>query len=160
MNMNMEKGWYYDEYYDDDLYLVTTDENVCSESEPESNNDSVPHEMFFEKEKNILASLEKLSTFVNSFTVCKFCNNPIPIEKDNDKAAGSAYFLKIVCQNRKCLKSKINSSVQSKCQTKMVEQNIVKQKIGYRHSAANKLISVLNVTHLFLKKLGRGTQKL
>ena len=53
MNMNMEKGWYYDEYYDDDLYLVTTDENVCSESEAELNNDSVPHEMFFEKEKNI-----------------------------------------------------------------------------------------------------------
>ena len=114
--MNMEKGLYYNEYYGDDLYLVTADENVCSESEAESNNDSLPREMFFEKETNILASLEKLSTFVNSFTVCKFCNNPIPVEKDNDKAAGSACFLKIVCQNGKCLKPKINSSVQSTCQ--------------------------------------------
>ena len=67
--------------------------------------------MFFAKEKNILVSLEKLSTFVNAFTVCKFCNKPIKVEEDNDKSVGLDCFLKIVCQNEKCLKSKINSSV-------------------------------------------------
>ena len=67
--------------------------------------------MFFAKEKNILVSLEKLSTFVNAFTVCKFCNKPIQVEEDNDKSVGLDCFLKIVCQNEKCLKSKINSSV-------------------------------------------------
>ena len=100
------------EYYDDDLDLVTTDEGSCSgESKAESHNDSVPHKMFFAKEKHILVSLEKLSTFVNAFTVCKFCNNPIQVEEDNDKSVGLACFLKIVCRNEKCLKSKINSSV-------------------------------------------------
>ena len=67
--------------------------------------------MFFAKEKHILVSLEKLSTFVNAFTVCKFCNNPIQVEEDNDKSVGLACFLKIVCRNKNCLKSKINSSV-------------------------------------------------
>ena len=67
--------------------------------------------MFFAKEKNILISLEKLSTFVNTFTVCKFCNNSIQVEEDNDKSVGLACFLKIVCQNEKCLKSNISSSV-------------------------------------------------
>ena len=71
--------------------------------EDESHNDSAPHEMFFGKEKNILVSFEKLSTFVNAFTVCKFCNNPIHAEEDNDKSAGLVCFLKIVCQNEKCL---------------------------------------------------------
>ena len=63
--------------------------------------------MLFAKEKDI----EKLSTFVNAFTVCKFCNNPIQVEEDNDKSVGSACFLNIACQNEKCCKSKINSSV-------------------------------------------------
>ena len=106
------KGRYYNEYYDDDLDLVTTDENCCSgESEAESHNISVPHERFFGKEKNILVSLEKLSTFINTFTVFKLCNNPIQVEEDNDKLVGLACFLKVVCQDEKCLKSKINSSV-------------------------------------------------
>ena len=38
------KGWYYNEYYDDDLDLVTTDESSCSgELEAESHIDSVTH---------------------------------------------------------------------------------------------------------------------
>ena len=37
----------------------------------ESHNDSVPHEMFFGKEKNSLVSLGKISTFVNAVAVCK-----------------------------------------------------------------------------------------
>ena len=87
------KGRYYSEYYDDDLDLVTTDESSCiGESEAESHNDSVPHEVFFGKEKNILISLEKLSTFVNVFTVCKFCNNPIHIKEDNYKSVGLVSF--------------------------------------------------------------------
>ena len=102
----------YNEYNDDDLDLVTTNKSSCSgESEVESHNDSVPHEMFFGKEKNILASLEKLSTFVNAFTVCKFCKNHIQVEKDNDRSFGLACFLNIVCQNEKRLKFKINNSV-------------------------------------------------
>ena len=52
--------------------------------------------MFFGKEKNILASLEKLSTFVNAFTVCKLWKNPIQVEKDNDRSFGLACFLNIV----------------------------------------------------------------
>ena len=36
------KGQYYNEYYDDELDLVTTDESSCSEAE--SHNDSVPHD--------------------------------------------------------------------------------------------------------------------
>ena len=56
-------------------------------------------------------SLEKLSIFVNDFTVSKFCNNPIQVEKDNNKLVGLTCFLKIVRQNEKCLKSKINSLV-------------------------------------------------
>ena len=48
---------YYNEYYDDDLDLVTTGERPCSgELEAESHNGSVPHEMFSAKEKNILVS--------------------------------------------------------------------------------------------------------
>ena len=58
--------------------------------------------MFFTKE-NILVCLEKLSTFINAFTFCKFCNNPIHVEKDNDKSFGLACFLKIVSQNEKFL---------------------------------------------------------
>ena len=39
------KRAYYNEYYDDDLHLVTTDENSCSgESEAESYNDFEPHD--------------------------------------------------------------------------------------------------------------------
>ena len=66
------KGRYYNAYYDDDLDLVTTNENSCSESEAESNNDSVPHEMFFPKEKHSLVSLDNyqllliLPLFANS----------------------------------------------------------------------------------------------
>ena len=67
--------------------------------------------MFFTKEKNIFVSLEKLSTFVNAFTVCKFCDNPIHVEEDSNKSVGLACFLKIACQNEKCLKFKLNSSV-------------------------------------------------
>ena len=33
---------------------------------------------------------------------------PIQIEEDNYKSVGCACFLKTVCQNEKCLKSKIN----------------------------------------------------
>ena len=45
------KGWYYNEYYNDDLDLVTTDDGFCiGESGAESHNDSVPHEMLFAKE--------------------------------------------------------------------------------------------------------------
>ena len=52
------KGWYYNEFYDDDLDLEITDEGSCSgESEAESHSDSVPHEMSFAKEKNVLVSL-------------------------------------------------------------------------------------------------------
>ena len=54
------KGWYYNEYYDDDLDLVTTDESSCSgESEAESHNDFVPQEMFFVKEKKLFWYLQK-----------------------------------------------------------------------------------------------------
>ena len=66
---------------------------------------------FFAKEENILLSSEKLSAFVNAFTVTKFCNNSIQVEEDNDKSIGLACFLKIVCQNEKCLNFKINCSV-------------------------------------------------
>ena len=105
------KGQHYNEYYNDDLGLVKTDGNSCSESEAESHKDSVPHKMFFAKVKNILVSFEKLSTFVNSFTVCKFCNNPIRVKKDNKKSVSLVCFFKIVCQNEKCLKIKMSSSV-------------------------------------------------
>ena len=65
----------------------------CSgELEAESHNDSVLHKMFFGKEKNILVSLEKLSTFANAFTVYKFCNKPIQVEEDNDKSVDLACF--------------------------------------------------------------------
>ena len=61
--MNMEKN--YHKYYNYHLYLVPTDESTCSsESKAEPQNESVPHEIFFAKEKkNILVSLGKLSTF-------------------------------------------------------------------------------------------------
>ena len=63
--------------------LVTTVESSCSgELEAESHNDSVPQELFFAEEKSILVFLEKLSTFVNTFTVCKFCSNPVQVEED------------------------------------------------------------------------------
>ena len=49
------KGQYCNEYYHDDLDLVTFEKTSCSgESEAESHNGSVPHEMFFAKEKHIL----------------------------------------------------------------------------------------------------------
>ena len=52
------KGQYYNEYYHDDLDLVTIEKTSCSgESEAESHNDSVPHEMFFAKEKHILVCI-------------------------------------------------------------------------------------------------------
>ena len=107
------KGRYYNEYYDDDLDLVTTDKNSCSgESEAVHIITLYRTKCFFAKEKNILVvSLEKLSTILNIFTVCKFCNNPIQVEEDNDKSVGLGCFLKKVCQNDKCLKSKIKSSV-------------------------------------------------
>ena len=59
------KGQYYHEYYDDDLDLVTTDKNSCNgESEVESYNDSVPHEMFFAKEKhNLVYIFRKIINF-------------------------------------------------------------------------------------------------
>ena len=69
------EGLYYSEYYDDDLDLVTSDES-SGESECESHNDPVLHQMFFAKHKIILVSLEKLSTLINAFTVCKSCNIP------------------------------------------------------------------------------------
>ena len=48
--MNMEKN--YHKYYNYHLYLVPTDESTCSsESKAEPHNESVPHEMFFAKEK-------------------------------------------------------------------------------------------------------------
>ena len=107
------KGQYYKEYYDDDLDLVTTGQSSCSgESEAESHNESVPHEMIFWKRKeNILVSSEKVSTFVNVFPVCKSCNNPIQVEEEKDIAVGLICFLKIVFQNEKYLKSTIKSSV-------------------------------------------------
>ena len=98
------KGWYYNEYYNDDLDLVTDKSFCIGELEAESHNDSVPQEMFFAKKH-----LEKLSTFVNAFTPWKFYNNPVQVEENNDKWLGLACFLKIICQNEKCLKSKINS---------------------------------------------------
>ena len=61
------KEQYYNKYYNDDLDLITTAENSGSESEADSHNDSVP------QEKNILVSLESLSTLASSFTDCKFC---------------------------------------------------------------------------------------
>ena len=63
---------------------------------------------FLEKKKIILVSLEQLSTFFNAF---KFCNNPIQVKEYNDKSVGLAFFSKIVYQNEKYLKSKMNSSV-------------------------------------------------
>ena len=46
----MEKN--YHKYYNYHLYLVPTDESTCSsESKAEPHNESVPHEMFFAKEK-------------------------------------------------------------------------------------------------------------
>ena len=81
------KGRYYNEFYDDDLDLVTTDESSCSgELEAESHKDSVPQEIFFAKEESILVFLEKLSAFVNTFTFCKFCNIPVQVEEDNNKS--------------------------------------------------------------------------
>ena len=54
------KGRYYNEYYDDDLDLVTNDKNSCSgESEAVSHNDSVPHEMFFRKRKKHFGNFRK-----------------------------------------------------------------------------------------------------
>ena len=47
-----EKEPYYQEYYNDDFDLVTTGQSSCSgESEAESHNESVPHEMFFGREE-------------------------------------------------------------------------------------------------------------
>ena len=89
------KWCYYNEYYDDELDLVTTDSLVQSccngESEAESHNDPIPHEMFFfffQKKKNILVYLEKLLTFVNAFTVYKFCNNCIQVKENDSKSVG------------------------------------------------------------------------
>ena len=65
------------------------------------------------KKKNNLVSLEKCSTFADAFTVFKFCNNPIQVEKGDKKLVCLACFLKRVFQNGKCLTSKINSSVNS-----------------------------------------------
>ena len=96
---------YYDEYYDGDLNLVTTDESSCS-VKLEAELMTLYHmKCFLEKKKSILISLEKLSTFVNAFTPCNFCNNPIQVEEDNDNWLGLVCFLKIVCQNEKCFKS-------------------------------------------------------
>ena len=66
---------------------------------------------FFGKGKNSLISLEKISTFVNAVTVCKSCNNLSQVEEDNYKLVRWACFLKTVCQNEKCFKSKISSFV-------------------------------------------------
>ena len=66
---------------------------------------------FFGKGKNSLISLEKVSTFVNAVTVCKSCNNLSQVEEDNYKSVRWACFLKTVCQNEKCFKSKINGFV-------------------------------------------------
>ena len=50
IKMNMEKN--YHKYYNYHLYLVPTDESTCSsESKAEPHNESLPHEMFFAKEK-------------------------------------------------------------------------------------------------------------
>ena len=40
-------GRYYNEYYDDDLDLLTTDESSGGEPEAESHNDHVPHEIIY-----------------------------------------------------------------------------------------------------------------
>ena len=56
----------YNEYHDDDLDLISTDESSGSDLEAESHNDSVP------QEKNLLIFLENLSTLASSYTVCKF----------------------------------------------------------------------------------------
>ena len=138
------KGPYYNKHNDDDLDLVTNDESSSSgESEGKSHNDSVLHEMFFTK--------ENLSTLVNAFIVCKFFNSPIQEEEDSNKLIGLACFLKIVCQNEKCLKSKINSSVNmSNKNGQSFEINclfvLACPLIGHGHSAAKKLTSVLNMT--------------
>ena len=107
---------------------------------------------FFQKKSN----LEKLSTFVNSFTVCIFCNNPIRVQANNDKSVGLACFLKIVRQNEKFWKSKINSSANmSNKNGQFFEINrlfvLACRLIGHGHSFAKKLTSVLNMTRLFLK---------
>ena len=56
-----------------------------------------------------LVILEKLLTLFYAFAVCKFCDNPIQVEKDNSKLVGLACFLKIVCQNEKWLRVKISN---------------------------------------------------
>ena len=142
--------------YDDDSDLVTSDESSChGESKAESHNESVPHEMIFAKEK-IWISLEKLSTFVGDFTVCKFCNNPTQGEEDSYKLAGLACFLKIVYQNEKSLKSKMNSSVNmSNKKSQFFEINpfvLAYHLIGHGPSAAKKLTSVLNMTQSISKR--------
>ena len=106
---------------------------------------------FFSKEKSILVSLEKLSLFANTFTPCEFCNNPIQVEEDNDKLLGLACFLKIVCQNEKCLKSKINSLTNISTKNgQFFEINqlfvLACHLIGHGHSATKKLTSILNMT--------------
>ena len=67
------KGQHYNEYCDDDLDLVTTDESSCSgELEAQSHNDSVPHD-------SILAKIP-ISTFASSLVLqarkylCSFMN--------------------------------------------------------------------------------------
>ena len=73
----------------------------------------------------------------------KFYNNQIQ-EEDYNKSVGLACFLKIVCQNDKCLKSKINSSVnmsKKNCQFFDINCLIVLacRLTGPEHSTAKKL---------------------
>ena len=58
------KGQCCNEHYDDDLNLITTDESSCSDEwEDESLNDSVPHEIFFGKEKNYFCIFRTIINF-------------------------------------------------------------------------------------------------
>ena len=83
------KGWCYNDLYDDDLDLATTG----IKSEAELHNEFPLHEIIFFTRKNILY-LENLLTLVSLFTVCKFCNNPSSVEKDNEEISWFALLFK------------------------------------------------------------------
>ena len=106
----------YNQYYDDNLNLVTTDESSSSsELEAESHNDSVPHEMFFQNKKTFWYFSKNYQILLMSSL---FANSAIILSRYwkimTNQLVWLAFFLskwETVCQNEKRLKSKINSSV-------------------------------------------------
>ena len=104
--------------------------------------------------KNIIISIESLTTLITKFTVCKKCHGQINVIEDCSNSVGLARTFKIECNHKECTKNAVRMTPKNGCFHEINHAFVLAFRLlGKGHAGGKNLTALLNLHKPISKKV-------